>query len=123
MIRSLILSAIIATPAFAADRTWWGGSPNPDYNTNAVIAPADAPAIATITLTNRLTGGHDMLTTGTIEIPGLSVGVTVLHGPGDQPDTLHVQPPEGFIAVPPQIDVPEGGQGVVTIYSNTGAGA
>jgi hypothetical protein len=42
------------------------------------------------------------------------------HGPGDKPDTMTVTPPEGYIAVPPSVTVPEGETRVITIYSGEG---
>ena len=123
MIRALALSAILATPAFAADRAAWGTSPDPDRNTSATLAPADGPAMATVTIRNQLTAGHGATTSAILELPGMQVRVTVQHGAGDTPDRLTVEVPDGLIAVPPQIDVQEGESGVVSIYSATGAGA
>ena len=123
MIRTILLSAIIAAPAYADPRASWGASSSPDHNTSATLAPSDGPAVATITLRNQLTGGHDRITTARIDLPGLWADVTVDHGPGDVPDRITVTVPEGFIAVPPVLDVPEGESGVVSVYSSMGAGA
>ena len=54
----------------------------------------------------------------TLDLDGITV--TVRMDPDrsalGQPDTMHVTPPAGFIAVPEQITVPEGGAGVIHIY-------
>lgn len=123
MTRLAMIIACLATPLHAADAAQWGVSINPDFNTSATLAAGKGPAVATVTIRNRLTGGHDSTTDAMIDIPGLSVGISIWHGPGDTPDTAMVTPPQGYIAVPPQIDVPEGGEAVITIYSADGVGA
>lgn len=123
MIRLALALSILAGPALADERAWWGSSPDPDKNTSATLALADAPAVATVTIRNRLTAGHGDQTEALLFIPGMSASIIVEHGPGDAPDRVWVTPPEGFIAVPPVIDVPEGADAVVTIYSAEGVGA
>jgi hypothetical protein len=117
---ALIVVGVYASPAVADDRAFWG--PSYEYGTSVTLAPADGPAIATVTFRNRLTGNIGQ-TSAVLTIAGLSVQVHVTHASGDSPDRVMVTPPEGFMAVPPVLDVEEGGEGVVTIYSAEGAGA
>lgn len=51
----------------------------------------------------------------TLTIPGLSVTLEMRVGNGDVPDEMFVTPPEGFIAVPPAVVVPEKETGRVLI--------
>lgn len=46
---------------------------------------------------------------------GLTVRVVVLQGMNPAPDTMHVIPPAGYIAVPETLTVEEGAQGVIVI--------
>jgi hypothetical protein len=61
---------------------------------------------------------HTTEETFTLDLDGVTI--TVRMDPDrsalNKPDTMHVTPPKGFIAVPEQITVPEGGAGVVVIY-------
>jgi len=99
MIRALAL-ALIATPAFAETHTW--GASSVDYSGGVV------------TFRNELTTGQRdfnvMLTDA-----GVTVLAIVMQEAGDAPDTLIVQPPPGYIAIPATISVEEGAQGVIRI--------
>lgn len=117
----LIVAGVYAAPALSQDRAHWG--PSYEHGTSVTLDPARGPAVATVTIRNRITGGHPNDTAASLSQGGLRVFVSVFHAPGDTPDTITVTPPDGYIAVPPVLDVPEGETGVVTIYSNDGAGA
>lgn len=113
-IKTAAILAAMAFPAHADDTVSWGG-------TNARLAPSDGPALATVTCTNRLTTGHDTMTQGTVSLGGFEVHIRVYHGAGDAPDRFIATPPDGYIAIPPQVDVPEGGQAVILIFAIDGA--
>ena len=46
---------------------------------------------------------------------GLTVRVVVMQGMNPAPDTFHVIPPAGYIAIPDTLTVEEGAQGVIVI--------
>ena len=50
-----------------------------------------------------------------LESDGLIVDVLIVNGMGEEPDTMVVTPPTGWIAVPPSIEVEEGQTGTVTL--------
>lgn len=50
-----------------------------------------------------------------LDLDGLAVTVDALVGRGLTPDRMTITPPPGYIAVPPEIDVPENEAGVVLI--------
>jgi len=99
MIRPLAF-ALIATPASAEVHNW--GAAAVDYSGGVV------------TFRNELTTGQRdfnvMLTDS-----GVTVLAIVMQEAGDAPDTLIVQPPPGYIAIPATISVEEGAQGVIRI--------
>jgi len=101
MIRALaILAALIATPTFAEVHNW--GASSVEYSGGVV------------TFHNELTTGQrdfNVLLTDA----GVTVLAIVLQESGDAPDTLIVQPPPGYIAIPETISVEEGAQGVIRI--------
>jgi len=97
---SAAFAAFIATPAFAETHTWGGSSV--DYSGGVV------------TFSNELTTGQrDFNVMLTDE--GVTVLAIVMQNPGDAPDTLIVQPPPGWLAIPETISVEEGAQGVISI--------
>jgi len=68
----------------------------------------------TVTYHNDLSYGpqdfNKVLTDG-----GLSVTVLILQEPGNNPDTMHVIPPQGYIAIPESVLVEEGDSGEILI--------
>jgi len=99
MIRALAF-ALLATPAFAETHKW--GQSSVEYSGGVV------------TFRNELTTGQrdfNVLLTDA----GVTVLAIVLQEAGDAPDTLIVQPPPGYIAIPETISVEEGAQGVIRI--------
>ena len=46
---------------------------------------------------------------------GLTVTVIILQEPGNNPDTMHVTPPEGYIAIPESVTVEEKAIGEILI--------
>ena len=109
LFRAAILSAL-PFAAMAQDSAHWGGS-------SVTLKPAGGPAhVADVVAVNRLTGGHALRLSHGLTIPGLSVVVDIAHGPGSVPDTYTVTVPDGFIAVPAFVVVPEDGQAVIRIF-------
>lgn len=47
---------------------------------------------------------------------GLTVRVVIMQQANPAPDTIHVIPPAGYIAIPDMLTVEEGAQGVIVIY-------
>lgn len=105
MIRPAVLSALVlAAPCAAQDRHSWGG---PGYQSTITLQPTDAPgAVAEVVFDNR-TVHVDELATFDLTLDGLTVTVEALVGRGLTPDRMTVLPPPGYIADPPEIDVPE----------------
>jgi len=99
MIRAIAF-ALIATPVAAEVHTW--GQSSVDYSGGVV------------TFRNELTTGQrdfNVLLTDA----GVSILAIVMQEAGDAPDTLIVQPPPGWLAIPETISVEEGAQGVIRI--------
>jgi len=99
MIRALAF-ALIATPAFAETHTW--GASSVEYSGGVV------------TFRNELTTGQRDFNV-LLTYAGVTVLAIVMQNPGDAPDTLIVQAPPGWIAIPETISVEEGAQGVIRI--------
>jgi len=112
MIRAAALCAILAGPAWA------------DSNTSSVdvsIAAADGPHVAVVSVANHfrysLFSAPFELTVGS-----LSVQITVYERYGDLPDTVTVDAPDGFVAVPRSLELAERQSGEILIYPNGGVG-
>jgi hypothetical protein len=101
-----------AFPAMAQDSVSWGQGVTFDVH----LIPADGPHFAEVVGVNRTTVGVGSVTAAELSIDGLTVRVTVFHGPGAAPDRLTVIPPEGFIAVPEYIDIEEDDTGVIRVF-------
>lgn len=53
--------------------------------------------------------------------PHGAIQVIWTHAPGDEPDTAIIIPPPGFIAIPPEATIPEGGAVRVLIVKEAAA--
>jgi len=96
----IIAAAFIATPAFAEQHQW--GQSSVEYSGGVV------------TFRNELTTGQrdfNVLLTDA----GVTVLAIVMQEAGDAPDTLIVQPPPGWLAIPSEVIVEEGSVGVILI--------
>lgn len=110
----LLACAVIGLSARAdADPVYsWGGD---TYQSTVTLQRTEAPgAVAEVVFLNR-TVHQDKLETFVLDLDGLAVTVDALVGRVMTPDRLTITPPQGFIAVPPEIDVPENETGVVLI--------
>jgi hypothetical protein len=116
--RYLLTTLILAFPAHADTVHTWGALPG--YQSTIRLQPTDAPgAVAEVRFVNK-TVHMDETVTFTLDLDGLAVMVEAQVGQGMTPDRMTVTPPDGFIAVPPQIDVAEDQAGVVLIYQWNG---
>jgi hypothetical protein len=89
----------------------WGG----DAPSSVTLRPAEPPAVAEVVFVNTLTFGSPgrpfHLTLGP-----MVVEIFVEFGPGRIPETLVVDPPEGFVAAPRVSVVDDGTTAVVPIF-------
>lgn len=110
----LVLSALIlALPAQAQDAAYWGG-------TGCVLVPVEGQAhIAEARCVNLLTG-YQPWTEADMTAGGLTVHLSVLHGPDRVPDEFTVTPPDGFVAVPPVLVLDEDQVGTILLYRYLG---
>ncbi len=111
--RGLVAAAFLALPASAQDAAYWGG-------TGCVLVPVEGQAhIAEARCVNLLTG-YQPWTEADITAGGLTVHLSVLHGPDRVPDEFTVTVPDGFVAVPPVLVLDEDQTGVVRIMPYLG---
>lgn len=114
MRRAAMMLAIASGPSFAQDAADFGGTGC------VIIAVQGEIHVAEVTCINVVTAGnyHDeaQITSG-----GISVGLTIDHGPGEAPDRFTVTPPDGYVAQPPVMDLDERTSGVVLVYTWQGS--
>jgi hypothetical protein len=106
MIRpALALLSLACFPTFtlAQDRHAWG------WNGIAylALAPATGGPVATLTFQNERVDGVTVTEVITLSIDGLTVEVTALLGRGMTHDEITVTVPDGFMAIPDRLSVPE----------------
>lgn len=112
--RALALLIALTLPASAETVHTWGYLDS--YQSTITLQPTAAPgAVAEVVFQNK-TVHADELVTFVLEMDELAVTVDALVGRGLTPDRMTVSVPVGFIAVPPEIDVPENEAGAVLIY-------
>lgn len=112
---ALAALALLATPAHAA--TWCEFGPNGKH---ATIAPDDNH-FARVQINNRLASRKQ--STCDLTLWGVTVQVLYEAAPFDAPDTFHISPPAGFIAVPDTLTLDERTSGVVFIVLQYGVGS
>jgi hypothetical protein len=111
--------ALVSSPAIAdpAIHVWGAG------HSSVQLRPSKAPgAIAEVEFANELVHANQA-ETFQLSLGGFAITVDMQHGPGAAPDLMTVTPPEGYIAVPPSVLVPEGASRVITIYTSAGVGS
>jgi hypothetical protein len=106
----VLLWAALFSAAYGADTYAWNAE------TRVTIQPSSKPgAVAEVVFLN--TGIHLLNTYSfQIDLEGLAVSVTVEINTEGAADTMTVTPPEGYIAVPESVTVPEDGAGQIIIY-------
>lgn len=112
MTRFLILTAIFCaafSTAFAADTYRW------NHETFVTIQPSSRPGVeAEVHFVN--TDIHDQpYFSFDLDLDGLVVTVLVEINTSGADDTMTVVPPDGYIAIPTEVTVPEHGAGTVLI--------
>lgn len=117
MIRTLFIAAIIASPSHADTVHAWANGAS-----YIQIGPTDKPgAVAEVEFYNAEVH-TDAVDAFTLTFRGLPVEVEAIVGRGLTPDDMTVTPPDGYIAVPPFVSVPENESRVIVIYTHEGAG-
>lgn len=119
MIHAILFSAFFALPAMAqpSETTWGQGS------SYVRLQPTKAPgAVAEVVFHNEPVHS-DSIEFFTLSLGGFDAFIEMELGDGLSPDIMHVTVPEGYIAAPQTVSVPEGQTRVITIYSTVGAGA
>jgi len=111
--RGLVAAAFLALPASAETSHTWGMLEG--YTSTIAIQPTQAPgAVAEVVFDNK-TVHTDENVTFALTLDGLTVEVYAQVGRGLTPDRMTVTPPDGFVAVPPELDVAEDDVGVILI--------
>jgi len=113
---ALALLAMLTSvvPVIAETSRHWGES-------SATITPGQGGPVAVVLCRNELTFTAESTFAFMLELDGLAVLVRVEQGPNTVPDRYTVEPPEGFVAVPPFIELDEGTSGEILIYQLEGA--
>jgi len=110
--RPILASLILALPAHADTSYVWGSA---FYRSTITLEPTTAPgAVAQVTFDNK-TVHADESVTFVLDLDGLAVTVDALVGRGLTPDRMTVTPPDGFIAIPSELDVAEDQTGVILV--------
>ena len=112
MIRAVALCAILAGPAWAEPNT---------TSVDVSIAAADGPHVAVVSVTNHFRAS---LFSAPFEltVDGLRVRITVYERHGTLSDTVTVDAPDGFVAVPRSLELAERQSGEILIYPSGGVG-
>jgi hypothetical protein len=97
--------------AYAATVFAWGGGDK----SSVTLTPAEPPAVAVVQFANTLTYGSPSAPFS-LTLGPLTISVSIDFGAGLEPETMHVEAPEGFIASPPSLVVPDWTTGTVTIF-------
>lgn len=108
---SPVFAAILSSTAVAGD-TCASSS-----GSSATIRPTQAPnAVAEVHFRNTLADVANEDLACVLSLDGLDVDAHLRLGRGGAPDTLVATPPEGFIAIPWELTIPDGSDGLVLIY-------
>jgi len=111
----LFLSAVSVKADTSYAWTWWDGT------VSAITLQAtDAPgAVAEVVFDNR-TVHQDEDVRFPLVLDGLAIKVIAIVGRGVTPDRIEVIPPDGYLADPAVLDVPENEVGRVLIFEWVG---
>lgn len=110
---ALLVLGWLVTPVLADQVHTWGSQ---FYASTIRLQPTSAPgAVAEVEFINK-TVHRDENVTFTLDLDGMAVVIDASVGRGLRPDRMTVTPRIGYIAVPPEIYVPEDETGVVLIY-------
>jgi hypothetical protein len=114
--RLALACALVLAGTFSAeaqDSVSWGEGVTFDVH----LVPKDGPGhVADLVGVNRMTFGVGEVTQAVLSIEGLTVTVTVYHGPGMAPDRMSVIVPDGYLAVPEWVDIEENATATIRIF-------
>lgn len=111
--RLILATALCAFPAHADTAYAWGMLEG--YRSTITIQPTDAPgAVAEVEFINK-TVHTDEDVSFVLDLDGLAVTVDASVGRGLTPDRMTITAPDGYLAIPDMLDVPEDETGVVLI--------
>ena len=120
MIRTTALLLALASPAAAENVKVWLGIPGAtEPSTITLHAPTDPAAVATLTFVNTQVHGADEV----FDLSWEGIDVTVYfdwNADDGSAERIEVIPPEGYVAVPPVLDVAEHTTGTVQIIEYLG---
>ncbi len=111
---ALMLFLHWAVPANSETARHWGES-------SATITAGQGGPVAVVSCRNELTFTAESTFAFMLELDGLAVLVRVEQGPNTVVDRYSVEVPEGFVAIPPFIELDEGTSGEILIYQLEGA--
>ena len=116
MNRLIIPICLAATPVIADERHLWPGRGPGGGSWVEIHEPTEDHAVASVTFKNEEVHTEDERITLTYE--GVEVVVVLDWQANDtEAERLTVLPPAGYIALPPEIVVPEGERKTVHIYT------
>jgi hypothetical protein len=114
--RLALAFALVLAGTFSAeaqDSVSWGEGVTFDVH----LVPKDGPGhVADLVGVNRMTFGVGEVTQAVLSIEGLTVTVTVYHGPGMAPDRMSVIVPDDHLAVPEWVDIEENDTATIRIF-------
>lgn len=122
LIAALLLLGWYVTPTQAQDRITWSPPFGDHLPSTMILTATTTPgAVAELRFMNEDVHAFRE-TTFTLTRDGLTITVTLdVNQMGNAPDTITVTPPEGFLARPSTLTVPEGETGTITIYPTDAA--
>jgi hypothetical protein len=115
--RAIIASLALAFPAHAETTHTWG---SPFFASTITLQPTDVEGAVAEVLFDNKTVHADELARFDLTLDGLTVSVEALVGRGLTPDRMTVFPPDGYLAVPPELDVDEDAVGRIVIFQYLG---
>lgn len=115
-----VFGAILATGAFIGSAAF-GGDTADFGGTGCTLIPVSGQGhVAEVRCKNVHTSGPSR-DAGEMEVAGLTVGLQVFHGPGDDPDDFIALAPDGYFAEPPVLTLNEWASGVILILPFVGS--
>lgn len=108
--RAALALCLIASPALAGASYTVTGR---EGDLRLTLAPCDAPCVAEVRIDNALVFGANGF--ARLDMGDMWVRVELAQQPERAPDTFEIQPPEGFIAIPPSIVVEDDASATVRI--------
>jgi hypothetical protein len=109
----------LASPALASQSASWGATTVQERSSIQLLPGTDG-AFIDVLCVNMVTGGHPNNQQFDLSLGGVDVTVFVYSPTGDIPDIYTIAVPMGYYADPPEIEIDEGGSGVVRIYLEWG---